>query len=137
MTKGSLYIAWGVLFAICAGLGFVPNPSGAMYAVSLILALLFFVPPTILTCKAIKENDVPELKRLRTICFASLGATVIALMLNFLSVGFTATAGKLVYWLLILVSAPMVCGQIWLISLFLWGCLLSAVWQEIFKRRKK
>jgi len=136
MTKRNLYIAWGALYVICAGLGFIPAPQGGAYAILLVFALLFFVPPTILTCKAIKGGDIAELKRIRAICLISLGLTVMMLGLNFLSVGFTAMGGKFVYWLLILVSSPMVCGQIWVISLFLWGSLLSASWQEIFKRRK-
>ncbi|MBQ7817358.1 MAG: hypothetical protein IJ388_00995 [Oscillospiraceae bacterium] len=137
MTKRNLYIAWAVLFALCAGLGFVPNPRGGIYAALFILALLFFVPPAILVYKATKDGDVAQLKRIRTISLISLGATLLMLALNFLSVSFSAAAGKFVYWLLIIVSAPMVCGQVWVVSLFLWGCLLSATWQELIKRKKK
>ena len=137
MTKRNLYIAWGVLYAICAGLGFIPAPKGAAYAILLFFALLFFVPPAILAYKAIKGDDIVQLKRIRAISLSSLGLTLTMLALNFLSVSFTAAGGLFVYCLLILVSAPMVCGQIWVISLFLWGCLLSASWQEIHKRKKK
>lgn len=137
MTKRKLYIAWAVLFALCAGLGFVPNPRGTVYAFLFILALLFFVPPIVLAYQAIKSGDISELKQIRTICLTWLGLTLLLLALNFLSVGFTAAAGKFVYWLLVVVSSPMVCGQVWVVSIFLWGCLLSATWQEIFKRRKK
>ncbi|MBQ9929360.1 MAG: hypothetical protein IJO72_01045 [Oscillospiraceae bacterium] len=136
MGKRNWYIAWGVLYALCAGLGFVPDPKGLGYAALFILALLFFVPPAVLTYHAVKERDVPELKRLRAICLIWLGITLVLLALNFLSVGFTAEAGRFVYWLLILGSAPMVCGQVWVVSIFLWGCLLSATWQALFKRRR-
>lgn len=137
MTKGKLYIAWAVLFVLCAGLGFVPNPKGAGYAILFILALLFFVPPFVLTCRAIKNGDVLELKRLRNISLVWLSLTLLLLALNFLSVSFTAAAGEFVYWLLIIVSTPMVCGQVWIVSIFLWGCLLSAAWQEMHKYKKK
>lgn len=137
MTKQKLYIAWGVLFVLCAGCGFIPNPKGLTYAALFILALLFFIPPMILTYKAIKGGDIAELKRIRLISLIWLGLTLVMLALNFLSVSFTAAAGKFVYWLLIVLSSPMVCGQVWVISIFLWGCLLSASWQELFKRRKK
>ena len=137
MKKWLLYTAWALMFVMCAVLGFIPNPKGVNYWIFLVFALLFFVPPAILIYNAVKTDDVPELKRIRLISLISLGATLLALVLNFLSVGFTAAAGKIVYWVLIVVSSPMICGQIWLISLFLWGCLLSASWQEIFKRRKK
>ncbi len=137
MTKQKLYITWTVLFALCAGGGFIPNPKGVIYAALFILALLFFFPPIILTYKAIKGGDIAELKRIRMISLIWLGLTLVMLALNFLSVSFTAEAGKFVYWLLIVFSSPMVCGQVWVVSIFLWGCLLSATWQEIFKRRRK
>jgi len=137
MSKWILYTAWAMMFVMCAVLGFIPNPKGAYYWIYLAFALLFFVPPAILISEAVKRDDVPELKRIRLISLVSLGLTLLALVLNFLSVSFTAAAGRFVYWVLIIVSSPMICGQIWLVSLFLWGCLLSASWQEIFKRRKK
>ena len=137
MTKRMLYISWAVMYAVCAVLGFVPNPKGAEYWILMAMTLVFFVPPTILTVKAVKGNDVGELKRIRLICLIWLGLTLTTLVLNFLSVSFTASAGLFVYRALIVLSAPMVCGQIWVIPIFLWGCLLSASWQEIFKRRKK
>jgi hypothetical protein len=137
MKKWLLYTAWALMFVMCAVLGFIPNHKGVNYWIFLVFALLFFVPPAILIYNAVKTDDVPELKLIRLISLISLGATLLALVLNFLSVSFTAAAGKIVYWVLIVVSSPMICGQIWLISLFLWGCLLSASWQEIFKRRKK
>jgi len=137
MTKRNLYIAWAAMYVLCAGLGFIPNPRGTAYAILFIIALLFFIPPAILTWRAIQDGDMPELKRIRVICLVWLGLTLTMLALNFLSVSFTAAAGQFVYWLLILVSAPMICGQVWVVPIFLWGCLLSAAWQEIFKRRNK
>ena len=137
MTKRNLNIFWAALYVLCAALGFVPNPKGAEYGFLLVLSLIFFIPPIILVRKAVKGGDVAELKRIRLICLIWLGLTLLVLALNFLSVSFTATAGKFVYWLLIVASAPMVCGQVWVLSIFLWGCILSATWQEIFRRRKK
>ena len=137
MTKGRLYIIWAAMFVLCAALGFVPNPGGTTYAALFILAILFFIPPFVLTYRAIKDGDVPEIKRIFTICLVWLGLTLVMLALNFVSVGFTAMGGKFVYWLLIVFSTPMICGQVWVVSIFLWGCLLSATVQELWKRRKK
>ena len=137
MKKWPLYVAWALLFAMCAVLGFIPNPTGVTYWVCLLFALLFFVPPAILIATAAKADDVQELKRIRLISLIWLVLTLVALALNFLSVSFTAAEGLLVYRILVVVSTPMICGQIWIIGIFLWGCLLSASWQEIFKRRKK
>jgi uncharacterized membrane protein len=137
MSKRILYISWAMMYVMCAVLGFIPNPQGAYYWIFLAFSLLFFVPPIILVYQAVKTGDVPELKRIRLISLIWLGLTVILLALNFLSVGFTAAGGKFVYWLLIVGSSPMICGQIWVIPIFLWGCLLSASWQEIFKRKRR
>ena len=137
MTKGRLYIIWAAMFVLCAELGVVPNPGGTTYAALFILAILFFVAPFVLTYRAIKDGDVPEIKRIFTIGLVWLGLTLVMLALNFLSVGFTAMGGKFVYWLLIVFSTPMICGQVWVVSIFLWGCLLSATVQELWKRRKK
>lgn len=137
MKKWILYAAWAMMYVMCAVLGFIPNPQGAMYWLLLAFSLLFFMPPMILTGQSIKDGDVAELKRIRLISLIWLGLTVILIGLNFLSVGFTAAGGKFVYWLLIIGTSPMICGQIWVIPIFLWGCLLSAAWQEIFKRKKR
>ena len=137
MTKRNLYIAWGALFVLCAGLGFIPAPKGTAYWSMFLFSLIFFVPPTILLYKAVKGGDCREVKRIFWICIASLGATVIALALNFLSVDASAVAGTAVYYILIVVSSPMICGQIWVSSLFLWGCLLTASAQELWKTRRK
>lgn len=134
MTKKKLYIFWGVMFVICAALGFIPAPKGAAYWSMFLFSLIFFVPPTILLYKAIKGSDRKELGRIRTISLISLGLTLLALVLNFLSVNATEAAGRAVYYILIIVSSPMVCGQIWVVSLFLWGCLLTASWQNLRKK---
>ena len=43
MTNRKLFVLWGVLFVLCAGLGFLEAS-----ALGLIAALLFFVPPAVL-----------------------------------------------------------------------------------------
>lgn len=134
MTKKKLYIVWAAMFVICAALGFIPTPKGAAYWSMFLFSLLFFVPPTILLYKAGKGRDKKELRRIRMISLISLGLTLLALALNFLSVDATEAAGIAVYYILIIVSSPMVCGQVWVVSLFLWGCLLTASWQELRKK---
>ena len=137
MKKWLLYTAWAMMYVMCAVLGFIPNPQGVYYWALLAFSWFFFVPPIILVYQAIQSGDVPELKRIRLISLIWLGLTVILIGLNFLSVGFTAEGGKFVYWLLIVGSSPMICGQIWVIPIFLWGCLLSATWQEILREERK
>ena len=136
MRKRTLYIIWGLFFVICAGLGFIPAPEGPAYWIMFFFSLIFFIPPTVLLYKAVKGGDRREVKRIFWICVASLLATVIALAMNFLSVDATEDAGIAVYYILIVVSSPMVCGQIWVSSPFWWGCLLTASAQELWKTRK-
>ena len=137
MSKRILYIAWALMYALCAGLGFIPNPKGMTYAILFIVALLFFIPPAILTYRAIKNKDIPEIKRLRNISLIWLILTLILLALNFLSVMFTEAAGLFLQGCLTVLSSPMICGRVWVVSIFLWGCLLSATWQEMHKYKKK
>ena len=124
MIKRILYAEWALMFALCAALGFVPNPQGAVYWGLFALSLLFFVPPGILLYRAYREGDRREPRRIGVICLISLGLTLTMLVLNFLSVGANQAAGNMVYWILIVVSTPMICGRIWVVSLFAWACLL-------------
>ena len=136
MTKRMLYTIWGALFVLCAGLGFIPEPKGTAYWCLFFLSLIFFVPPTILLTKAVKGGDKREVKRIFVLCLCSLVSTLVLLMLNFLSVFATESAGIALHYILTVISSPMICSQHWVVSLFLWGCLLSASAQELWKTRK-
>jgi len=48
------------------------------------------------------------------------------LLAFFLTAMHSQEAASWVYEILIVVSCPMVCSQYWLVSLFLWACLLFA-----------
>ena len=87
MNQTILYALWGVLFALCAGLGFVPAPEGALRVLMVLLALLFFVPAYLLLYRASRTHDRRTLALLRNLAAA---------------------------------SSPMICGQYWAVSLFLW-----------------
>ena len=60
----------------------------------------------------------------RNLSAISLGVTLFLLVLNFLSGKASDAMGEFLYGLLTMLSAPMVCSQYWLLSLFLWACLL-------------
>ena len=137
MTKKNLYIAWGVLYALCAVLGLIPEPQGALYGLLFLLSLAFFIPPTVLLYRAIPREDLATVRLIRTLSLLSLSATLVMLVLNLLSVGGTREAGRFAYYLLIIVSSPMVCNQVWFPSLFLWACLMVVSWNEIKKNKKK
>ena len=137
MTKKKLYIAWGVMYVICAALGFIPEPQGALSGLLIMISLAFFIPPAILLYRAVQRSDLATVRVVRNLSLTSLLATMVMLVLNLLSVGATIESGRFVYYLLILVSSPMACNQVWFLSLFLWACLLVTSWQEIKKNKKK
>ena len=130
-----LSIAWAVLFGFCAAFGFIPTPDGVLMALMVTLSLAFFVPPAMLLYRAVPREDWQTIRRIRNLSILSLGSTMTMLILNFLSVGASAAVGNVLYWLLILVSAPMVCGQFWAVSLFLWACLLMVSIAQLKNRK--
>ena len=93
-------------------------------------ALIFFLPPFWLLFQARKEKDRKTVLVLRLISAGTLILSLIFLVLNFLSVYFSAQTGLVLYVLLVMFSAPMTCGQYWAMSLFLWACLLILSFQK-------
>ena len=134
MKKWILYGFWVVEFILCAILGFIHNASAVGKVFQTILSLLFFVPPAILLVDAIRKKERGELLRLIIISAVSLALTMVLLVANVLSVGATKAVGDALYGILIVVSSPMVCSRYWLLSLFLWACLLMGA---LYGRKQK
>lgn len=132
MSKKTIYIVWAALFAACAGLGFVPEPEGWVRWALSALALCFFVPPLYLLYRAQREGDRGTAALVRNLAALSLGLTMLTLILNFLCAVGSERVGNMLYYLLTIVSAPMICGGHWAGSLFLWACLL--VWAVRIRR---
>ncbi len=126
MKKTVLFILWAVLFALCAGLGFIPEPRGFLRFLMIVLSLGFFVPGGILLYDAAKCSDKVTLRLIRNLSAASLAVTLGLLVANLLSVLGSEGLGDLVHIVLTIVSSPMICGQYWVVSMFLWACLLIA-----------
>lgn len=135
MSKKHLFILWGVLFILCAGLGFIPAPEGVFKGVMTALAVVFFVPGAVLLVRAKREQDDRTVKLIRNLSAGSLGMTVLALVANFLSLGASDAVGDGLYAVLVIVSSPMVCGGYWLLSLFLWACLLVVSIDILHKKK--
>lgn len=114
MKKGILYGFWALLFVLCAGFGFLPQPEGAARWALRVLSAGFFVPPVWLLV-------LGERKPVRYLSAASLGLTLLFLVLNI----HFAAAGEnvLLNALLTVVSAPMIASGYWALSLFTWACL--------------
>ena len=122
MQNKLLFPLWGVLFIICAGLGFIPESSWALTAA----AVLFFVPPAMILYRSGKQGQSGPVKLVCWLSALSLVLTLVLLIANVLSVTASEAAGTALYRLLVIVSAPMVCSGYWALSLFLWACLLVA-----------
>ena len=124
MKQNTLFFLWGGLYVLCAGLGFVPEPTGVVRFAMVCLSLLFFLPPATALYQAVKagRREVPVL--IRNLSAIWLMATTAILVCNFLSLWGSEFTGDFLYALLVMVSSPMICGQSWIVTIFAWACLL-------------
>ena len=122
MNTKRLYILWAGLFILCAGLGFIPEPEGALRLALSGLSILFFLPPALL----LYRGEPAEIRLIRNLSGLSLGFTLILLILNFLTALRSEFLGEVLHGILTIVSSPMICSGHWALSLFLWACLLMA-----------
>ena len=126
MKKSTLYYIWLGAFVLCFLLSLIEKPSGPLQVVMTIFSLGFFVPPVCLFVKAKQENDTKSIKTLRKIAIFALALTLLLFVLNIMSLAWSEAFGTFLYYVLTFVSVPAVCCKSWALSLFLWGCLLSA-----------
>ena len=122
MNKKVLFALWGGLFVLCAGLGFLPEETGWKTA----LSALFFLPPALLLYRADREGDKNTALLVRILSALSLGITLVTLVLNFVLAVYSEPLGNVLHYILVVVSAPMICSGYWVLSLFFWACLLMA-----------
>ena len=134
MNQKLYFALWGGMFVLCAGLGFIPEPTGFLKVLLVLLGIGFFVPGFLLLNLAEKNGDRHTLALIRNLATASLGLTVVLLIANFLSVLGSELLGNILYYVLVIVSTPMVCGQYWGISLFLWAYLMIACMKALRKK---
>ena len=136
MDRKFLLALWGGLFVVCAALGFVPAPAGALSFLMALLSLVFFAPPMLLLRQAVKTGHVPTAALVRNLSALSLGMTLAALIANVLSLLGSVALGDALHILLVIVSAPMFCAQIWVIPLFCWAFLMIGG-HKLVKKMKK
>ena len=131
MNRTSFYTVWAGLFIICAGLGFIPDPPGALKVLMIGLTLGFFAVPGWFLTWLDKRRDRLHIRILRNLAAASLGLTLVLIVVNFMAFMAPESVGTLLHILLIIVSAPMVSGQVWAIGLFGWAYLLVSSVQAL------
>lgn len=124
MKNSVLYALWGGLFVVCAGLGFIPEPAGLVRGLLTAVSVLFFLPPAALLWRAIKNGDSVTTRVVRNLSMASLGMTVLLLLVSILTAAGSARLGDFLHGVLTVVSTPMICSGQWALTLFLWACLL-------------
>ena len=130
MKKSSLMAVWGIFYIICAGLGFIPEPEGAVRIFLTAISVLFFVPPAILLFDAFSAGDEKTIRLIRLLSALSLALTLVLLTANFLAALGASWLGTLLHILLVIGTAPMLCSNYWVLSLFLWAVLLVASCQK-------
>ena len=135
--KNVLYIIWGCLYVLCVGFGVVEAAATTTRVLLVMIALAFFAPGFILAGGYLKEENRKGLRTVRIICICSLSLTALALVGNFMSARAGVEVGNVLYAVLALVSAPMLCAQYWAASIFLWACLLMITIPGVILPRKK
>ena len=135
MKKHYLFALWGGLFTLCAALGFIPAPGTALKILLTLLSVAFFIPGALLLHLSAKNGDRSAAELVRNLAAASLAFTLILIVANFFSALGGETLGNILYSVLVIVSAPMVCSGYWALSLFLWACLMIGAIQIL--RQKK
>ena len=120
MNKKMLFTLWGVLYALCALLGFASNPSNALGILMTMLALAFFLPPLLL----IRSGEKSAVLLVRNLAAIWLFLTVVLIISNILSVNDSVRVGNILYTLLIIISSPMICARYWVLAIFGWAYLL-------------
>ena len=126
MKNRFLYALWGAMFILCALLGFIPEPTGALRILLTSVAILYFLPPAALVWKGRQEKDRMTLSLVRNLSIASLSLSAVLIIANFLTAFHSELLGNILHAVLVVVSSPMICSGHWAMSLFFWACLLIA-----------
>ena len=133
MKKTFLYWLWGFFYLLCAFISNVESPSASQSVALTVLSLIFFIPPVILLVDAYKKKDEKTIRVIRLLSALSLALTALALIANIAAVNASDTLGIVLHQVLIFASVPMVCSQHFVLSMFLWACLLFATLPKVWK----
>ena len=122
-----LYIAWAMLFALTAVLGFIfPQAEGAPAEIAmLVVSAVFFLPPWLILWKTRAEGRRFHARLVGFLALASIVLTATLLVLNLMSPLWNEQIGIALNAALVIVSAPMVCSNFYVLPLFLWGTLIA------------
>ena len=133
MKQKYLYALWGGLFVLFAALGFIPQPGGVLKGLMTVLSVAFFVPAALLLRQSAQTGNHAAAALVRNLSAASLALTMVLIIANFFSALGSELLGNILYSILIIVSCPMICSGYWVLSLFLWACLMIAAMKILRK----
>ena len=117
MKNRTLYLIWAGLFALCAGLGFLPEPAGAGKGFCVLMSLAFFLPPVLLALRG-------DGALVRNLAIAALAVDSVLLVANIASVVLPEGVGTVLHYMLVIAGSPLICSQNWALTLFLWACIM-------------
>lgn len=137
MKRSTLLTIWGGLFVLCAALGFLPEPTGALKALCVLASLAFFVPGGMLLWQGHQTGNTDTLRLVRNLALVSLILSLALIIGNILSILGSEALGNVLYALLVVLAAPMICSRAWALSLFLWASLLMTALLLLKKHRRK
>ena len=126
MKRPILYCLWAFFYVVCGMLGNLEDPEGFRAIAMTLLSVGFFVPPTLLLIDGWKKDDQKLIRTIRYISISSLVLTLGLLIANIAVVSASERVGNILYQILIYLSVPMICSRYFVLSLFLWACLLMA-----------
>ena len=135
MKQKYLFARWGGLFVLCAALGFISEPEGALQVMMTLLSVVFFLPGALLLRQSQQTKNRNTALLVRNLSAASLLLTMLLIIANFLSALGSELLGNVLYSILIIISSPMVCSGYWVLSLFLWACLMISA-MKILRAKK-
>ncbi len=127
------YGIWAGLFALCAGLGFLPEGPADPWLTA--LSVVFFAPAVLILLWASREGERSHILLVRNLSAWSLVVTLVLLVANVVSAISSRWVGDVLHALLTVMAAPLVCSRIWALSMFLWACLLMTS-LSLAKKRK-
>ncbi len=120
--KPVVYIMWAFWYLCCVLLCLGADPVGMAKVPFVVVGITTYAPPFYLLY--LSKKDAKTIKIVQIISAASLIAFVVLLVLNILSVKWNALAGRILDLLFNVFCAPVICGQFWVVGLFLWASLL-------------
>lgn len=137
MSNKVLSFIWGGFYVLCLAMSFFGDTQGTQYGALMVLGLAFFVPGGFLLHRGVTKENGVIVRTVFWLSVSSLVSTMIMLIVTFLTVNASKDVGLAVHILLAAVSVPMICSQVWVLSLFIWACFLMVCISYMRKHRKK